>query len=109
MPQRQQACSHILTAASVPRFSRALSCSQHVYAELHNAAALSLDAHRLREALTSVARDAWLNRNWPLEGAKCHSRSRLAARAHCCFPRFSRVLSCSQHVYSELHSAVAQS
>ena len=49
--------SNALTAASVPRFSRMLSCCQHVHSELHTAAAPSLDALSLREALTSVACD----------------------------------------------------
>ena len=41
----------------LPRFRRVLSCSQHLLPELHSAAALSLDAHGLREALASVACD----------------------------------------------------
>ena len=33
----------------------------------------------------------------------------LQSRAHRCLPRMSRVLSCSQHVHSEPHSAAAPS
>ena len=32
-----------------------------------------------------------------------------STHAHRCFPRFSRVLSCTHHVHHELHSAAAQS
>ena len=36
-------------------------------------------------------------------------QAQLTAHAHRCFPRFSRVLSCTQHGRRELHSAAAQS
>ena len=89
----------------LPRINRMLSCSQHVHSEPHNAAAPLLDALSLRQALTSVACDGSFVL---ISGSgKCHSRSWLAQRAQRCLLRVSRVLSCSQHVHHELHSAAA--
>ena len=61
----------------LPCLSRVLSCTQHVHSELHSAAAPSLDALSLREALASVACNGSITTDI---GGHCHSRSRLAGK-----------------------------
>ena len=87
------------------RFSRALSCSQHVYAELHNAAALSLDAHRLREALASVACDGSIatdigGRQVPQPQACSHA---LTAASHASVVCSAAVSTCILSCTARLH------
>ena len=91
----------------LPRFSRVLRCSQHVYSELHSSAAPSLDAHSLRDVLKSVACDGSIATD--IGGRQVQAAAGMQSHTHRCLPRFSRALSCSQHVYSELHSTAAPS
>ena len=86
----------------LPRFRRALSCTQHTYLELNNAAAQSCGAYNLIQPYTTSMVPATILCDGSIAGT-------LSQHRHIGTHSPSRVLSCCQHVYSELHIAVALS
>ena len=80
-PQPQQAHSTRSPLPPQPRFSRVLSCTQHVLPELHSSTAQSSNTNSLREALTK-APHAMAQSQLTIRGPVCHSRSQARRRQH---------------------------